>query len=154
MGLDYNLELAVEMVPEQVLHLLARHLGFPLEAESQLNGPGLWIRVGETRKARRALIEEAFQFSPNVSVQFRLGPADVDYDEGCRSMLRAVLFLLEVDAARDGVLFFNWEIIVLQRLKKAGLILNSNYVKGTWLEDEFHVNQTPHEECPLPPPWP
>jgi hypothetical protein len=154
MGLDYNLELAVGMVPAQVLHLLAQHLGFPLEAELQLNGPGLWIHTGETREARRALIEEAFQFRPNVSVHFRLSPNDADYDEGCRNMLRAVLLLLELDAARDGVFFFNWEIIVLQRVKSAGLILNSDYVKGTWLEDEFHVNQIPHEECPLPPPWP
>jgi len=154
MGVDYNLELAVGMEPKQVLNLLARHLGFPLGTEPHLNGPGLWTHVGETSKVRRTLIEEALQFSPTVSVQFRLSPNDDDYAGGCRRMLRAVLFLLELETARDGVFFFNWEIIVLQRLKKRGLVLNSNYVKGTWLEDEFHVNQVPYEERSLLPPWP
>ncbi|MCY1075049.1 SitI3 family protein [Archangium lansingense] len=95
------------------------------------------------------MVEESFQFRPDLSVGFRLDPNSDEYEQGNRIMLRATMFLLEY--GRDGVLLFNGEHIVLQRLS-GHLVLNEdskNWTDGLQLEDEIRL---PHEKRPLPSP--
>lgn len=95
------------------------------------------------------MIEEAFHFSPDLGVAFRLNPNSADYVEGRRVLLRVAMLLLE--HSRDAVLLFNGEYIVLQRLG-GQLVLNADY--GDWadgfkLEPEIRL---PHEIRSLPSP--
>ncbi len=95
MGLDYSLELVTELQPLQSLSLLADRIGLKWWDESYLGGPALWISAGVQTARWRTLMEEAFHFSPNLSVSFRLAPNDPEYRQGDRLMMRATLFLLE-----------------------------------------------------------
>ncbi|HYO51453.1 SitI3 family protein [Archangium sp.] len=150
MGLDYSLKLSTDMQPVQVLRLLAERLGLKWWDDSHLGGPAIWIGAIGVSDSGRLSIEEGFHFSPDVSVLFRLDSNSDEYEDGNRVMLRATLLLLEHD--RDGVLLFNGERIILQRI--AGqLVLNADY--GNWtdglrLEDEIRF---PHEKRSLPSPW-
>jgi hypothetical protein len=149
MGLDYGLELATELKPEQLLRVLEEQLGLKWGDEKSLRSPALWIDVVETSSTGHEIIEEAFHFKPDVLVIFRLNAVSDDYEEGNRVMLRATMLLLE--HGRDGVLLFNGEHIVLQRIG-GQLALNADY--GGWtdgfeLENEIRF---PHEKRSLPSP--
>ncbi|WP_257452646.1 SitI3 family protein [Archangium lipolyticum] len=149
MGLEYGLELSTDLGPTQALRLLAERLGLPWGNERSLRGSALWIDLSEPSNTGREIIEEGFHFRPDVLVIFRLDSNSDQYEEGHRVMLRATMLLLE--HGRDGVLLFNGERIILQRL--AGeLVLNADYgnwTKGLQLENEI---QLPHEKRPLPSP--
>jgi hypothetical protein len=149
MGLDYTLKLATDMRPEQVLHLMAEELGLKWWDSQHLGGPAVWIGAGEISGLGRSLIEEGFHFTPSLSVLFRLSSNSPDYVEGNRIMLRAALLLLQPE--REGVLLFNGEIIVMQRLK-GELVLNEDFggwTEGLRLEEEIGL---PHEKRSLPSP--
>lgn len=149
MGLDNSLELSTDLKPAQALHLMAELFGLTWGDERHLLGPALWISAVEPDQDFKLMIDEAFHFRPNLSVGFRLDPNRDDYELGHRIMLRATLLLLE--HGKDGVLLFNGEHIILQRL--AGrLVLNEdhrNWTNGLQLESEIRL---PHEKQPLPSP--
>lgn len=149
MGLDYSLKLSTDMPPSQALRLMAEHLGLVSWDESHLGGPAIWIGAVGISESGRSLIKEGFHFSPDISVLFRLDPNEDDYEEGNRVMLRAVMLLLEHGG--DGVLLFNGERIILQRLA-GDLVLNAeygNWTQGLCLENEIRL---PHGKRPLPSP--
>ena len=149
MGLDYSLELVTELQPLQSLRLLVDRLGLHWWDESHLGGPALWISAGVQTARWRALMEEAFHFSPNLSVPFRLDPNAPEYRQGDRLMMRAALLLLE--HGQEGALLFNGESIVLQRLK-GHLVLNEDFGGWTdgpeWEKDVY----LPYERRSLPSP--
>jgi hypothetical protein len=149
MGLDYSLELATDMRPEQVLRLMAEELGLKWWDDQHIGGPAVWIGAVEISGLGRSLIEEGFHFTPKLSILFRLSSNSPDYAEGNRVMLRAALLLLPLE--REGVLLFNGEIIVMQRLK-GELVLNEDF--GGWTEGlclEAEINM-PHAKRSLPSP--
>lgn len=149
MALDYGLELATDLKPAQVLRLLAEQLGLRWGDEDSLIGPALWIRAVEKTQVGREIIEEGFHFIPDVFVLFRLSPNSEDYEQGHRVMLRATMLLL--GHGRDGVLLFNGEHIILQRIG-GQLVLNEdsrNWTDGLRLESEIRL---PHEKRSLPSP--
>jgi len=149
MGLEYGLELSTDLKPAQVLKLLLERLGLKWGNEKSLRGPALWIDAHEKSDMGREIIEEGFHFRPDVIVIFRFDNNSKDYEEGNRVMLRVTMLLLE--HGRDGVLLFNGERIILQRL--AGqLVLNADYgnwTRGLRLENEIRL---PHEKRSLPSP--
>ena len=149
MGLDYSLKLAVDMQPEQVLRLMAKELGLKWWDDQHLGGPAVWISAGEISELGRSLIEEGFHFTPSLSILFRLSFNSPDYEEGNRIMMRAALLFFQLGG--EGVLLFNGEIIVMQRLKGL-LVLNEDFggwTDGLCLEEEISL---PHEKRSLPSP--
>jgi hypothetical protein len=95
-----------------------------------------------------SIIEENFGFRPGLSVGFR-HPSNRDYENFVKTMLRGALPLL--DQGRDGVLLFNGEIIVLQRME-GRLVFNADYrlyKDEHWLKDNVPV---PFERRSLPSP--
>lgn len=149
MGLDYSLKLSTSRQPAELLRLMAERLDLKSWDESHLGGPALWIGATRISDSGRSTIEEGFHFSPDVSVLFRLDSNSDEYEEGYRVMLRATMLLLE--HGQDGVLLFNGEHILLQRI--AGqLVLNAdsrNWTDGLRLENEIRL---PHEKRSLPSP--
>ncbi|QRK12960.1 hypothetical protein JQX13_24755 [Archangium violaceum] len=149
MSLEYGLELSTGLKPQELLRLLEAQLALSWGNEKSLRGPALWIDCVEASRAGRESIEEGFHFSPDVLVIFRLDSNSGEYEEGHRVMLRATMLLLE--HGQDGVLLFNGEHILLQRI--AGqLVLNAdarNWTDGLRLENEIRL---PHEKRSLPSP--
>jgi hypothetical protein len=149
MALDYSLELSTHLKPTQALDLLAERLGLQQSDEAHLGGPGIWISAIRQTQLGRSIIEEGFHFSPDLSVGFRLDPNSFDYEKGKRLMLQSTLLLLE-QAGKDGVLLFNGENIVLQRMG-GKLLLNEDWswTDESRLEEEITL---PYERRPLPSP--
>ncbi|MFL5351796.1 SitI3 family protein [Archangium sp.] len=153
MGFDYSLKLSTDMNRAHALGLLAEHI--PGLQWSDENGSlfdstlsNIIIAASELHGYSQAMIEEGFGFTPELSVLFRF-PSNRDYDRFAQTMLRGVLLLL--DHGRDGVLLFNGEIIVLQRLG-GQLTLNSDYHifdDKDWLKS---ILTTSFERRPLPSP--
>ncbi|XXF78916.1 SitI3 family protein [Myxococcaceae bacterium GXIMD 01537] len=146
MGLDNSLAFSTDLKSAQALRLLATRLGLEWADATHLSGPAVWVSAIEASADLKLMIEEAFHFRPDLSVGFRLDPNSDDYEEGNRVMLRAVMLLLE--HGRDGVLLFNGEHIVLQRIG-GRLVLNAdarNWTDGLQLENEI---LPPHEKRPL-----
>jgi len=149
MGSEYGLELSTDLKPKQVLCLLADRLELKWVDGKSLRGPALWIDSREVTGIRCDIIKEGFHFRPDVLVVFRLNPNSDEYEEGNRLMLRATMALLE--QSRDGVLLFNGEHIVLQRIG-GQLMLNADYggwTDGFCLENEVWLS---HETRSLPSP--
>jgi hypothetical protein len=149
MGLDSSLELSTDLKPAQVLRLMAERFGLEWGDDAHLRGPAVWVSAIEPNQDFKLMIEEAFHFRPSLSVGFRLDSNSDEYEEGNRVMLRATMLLLE--HGRDGVLLFNGEHIVLQRLS-GHLVLNEdakNWTDGLQLENEIRL---PHDKRPLPSP--
>ncbi len=150
MGLDNSLELSTHLTIEAALGLMADHLGLRWGDETHLAGPGISISVIRPVRNFGLMIEEAFQFKPDLSIGFWInsqeeGTPDVSA-EGHRIMLRATMLLLEHGG--DGVLLFNGEHIILQRIK-GRLVLNAenrNWTDGLRLEQEVRL---PHDKHPL-----
>jgi hypothetical protein len=150
MGLDNSLELSTDMRPAQALCLMAERFGLKWGDDTHLLGPAVWVSAIEPSQDFKLMIEEAFHFRPNLSVGFRLDPNSDEYEEGNRIMLRATMLLLE--HGRNGVLLFNGEHIILQRIS-GRLVLNAdsgNWTDGLRLENEIRL---PHEKRPLPSPF-
>ncbi|MCY1082707.1 SitI3 family protein [Archangium lansingense] len=150
MGLDYSLKLATDMKRIQALGLLAERIPELQwsEEHTSLYAPDIIITVVEMDGMGQSIIEEGFGFRPSVSVGFRY-PSNRDYENFAKTMLRGALPLLE--QGRDGVLLFNGEIIVLQRIG-GRLVFNADYRlyrDERWLTDNVPV---PFERRPLPSP--
>ncbi|MBJ6760610.1 hypothetical protein JGU66_07525 [Myxococcaceae bacterium JPH2] len=149
MGLDIGLKWSTELAPMQALRLLADHFGLAWGDNVRLVGPALGIWAVALDEESRSLFEQDFHFKPDMIVGFRLSSNSPEYEEGYRVVVRAALFLLEHGG--DGVLLFNGEHIVLQRIGGA-LVLNAdrgNWKDGLCLEREVH---SPHEIRSLPSP--
>ncbi|MDC0713516.1 SitI3 family protein [Stigmatella sp. ncwal1] len=149
MGLSNGLAIAIELNSTGALRLLAERLRLERADDTHLTGPALWVSAGEPDLNYKLMIQEGFHFTPNLYLGFRLDPGSDDYPQGSRLMLRATLLLLE--HGRDGVLLFNGEHIILQRLS-GQLVLNEdarNWVDGLQLEGEIRL---PHERRSLPSP--
>jgi len=159
MGLDYDLNLATSMDEKQVLEtLVGRIPGLEWgNDKSFLVDPIATITPMVLHASSRRLYEDAFHFVPTLGVEFRFmsyadsdADHDADYDRFRQNMLQATLLLLE--HARDAVLLFNGETIVLQRFG-GKLVFNSDYhiFEGDdWLRGRLSF---PFERRPLPSPW-
>jgi hypothetical protein len=149
MGLTNSLELSTDMKPAQALSLIAGRFDLKWSDDAHLIGPALWISAIELDRNMKLMIEEGFHFSPDLSVGFRIDTNSDDFEQGHRIMLRATMLLLEHGG--DGVLLFNGEHIILQRMG-GQLVLNEdsrNWTDGLRLEDEIRL---PHEKRSLPSP--
>jgi len=150
-GLDYSLMLSTGMERAHALGLLAEHIqGLHWSEENAfLFGIDIIITVVELDGEAQSIVEEGFGFRPTLSVGFRF-PSNHDYERFVQAMLRGALLLLEHGG--DGVLLFNGEIIVLQRIG-GQLVFNAEYrLYGDehWLKDKVSV---PFERRPLPSPF-
>jgi hypothetical protein len=146
MGLDHSLALSTDLKPHPALSLLAGRWGLAWADATHLSGPALWVSAIEPGPEFKRMMAEAFQFRPTLSVGFRLNTNHDGYEEANRVMLRATMLLLE--RGHEGVLLFNGEHIVLQRLKGL-LVLNEdarNWTDERRLEEEIHL---PHDKRPL-----
>ncbi len=147
MGLDYSLKLSTEMTWAHALGLLTKQLQeLQWSTEhSSLFSADIIITGAEMDEESRSIIEEGFAFRPNLYAVFRY-PSNRDYEKFARTMLKATLLLLE--HGRDGVLLFNGELIVLQRLG-GQLVFNADYrlyKDERWLKENVPV---PFERRPL-----
>ncbi|HEX5749902.1 MAG TPA: SitI3 family protein [Archangium sp.] len=150
MGLDYVLDVSTDMKRAQALSLLAERI--PELQWSEEHGsfyaPDIIITVLELGREGDSIIEENFGFRPGLSVGFRY-PSNRDYENFVKMMLRGALPLLE--QGRDGVLLFNGEIIVVQRMG-GRLVFNADYRlydDEHWLKAHVPV---PFERRSLPSP--
>ena len=150
MGLDYSLKLSTTMKPAQAFGLLAEHFEELQwgDENAYLFGPDITITVVDMDKESRSIMEEGFGFRPDLSVGFRF-PSNQDYEKFAQILLEGALLLLE--HGQDGVLLFNGELIVLQRIW-GQLVFNADYRiydDEHWLEDRVSV---PFERRSLPSP--
>lgn len=132
--------------------LLSRHIGgLPLtwngKNSDYLLGPTIEIDISEPLKGWQKTITEGFGFTPTLSVGFRF-KTNTDFDAFSEIMNQATMLLLE--HARDAVLLFNYELIVLQRIG-GKLVFNADY--QMWDDDLLKGRLTlPFERRPLPSP--
>jgi hypothetical protein len=143
--------LSTGMVRTHALGLLAEHIqGLHWGEENAfLFGTDIIVTVIEPDREAQSIVEEGFGFRPSLSVGFRF-PSNQDYEGFVQAMIRGALLLLEHGG--DGVLLFNGEIIVLQRVG-GQLVFNADYRlcgDERWLEDNVSV---PFERRSLPSPF-
>jgi hypothetical protein len=103
------------------------------EGNAFLRSTDVIVAAGELDVESQSIMEEGFGFRPNLTVLFRF-PSNHDYDNFVQTMLQGTLLMLS--HGRDGVLLFNGEIIVLQRIG-GQLVLNADYrlhANERWLE--------------------
>jgi hypothetical protein len=151
MGRDYSLELSTGMSRSQALSLLKEHLQELqwTEGNAFLRSADTIVTVIELDGVAQAIMEEGFGFRPNLSVGFRF-PSNHEYTNFVQTMLRGTLLMLS--HGQDGVLLFNGEKIVLQRIG-GQLVFNADYhLHGDehWLESMVPV---PFVRRPLPSPF-
>ncbi len=103
------------------------------EEDAFLCGTDIIVAAGELDEQSRCIMEEGFGFRPNLIVLFRF-PSNHDYTNFVQTMLQGTLLML--NHGQDGVLLFNGEIIVLQRIG-GQLVFNADYLLHAderWLE--------------------
>ncbi|WNG31021.1 hypothetical protein F0U62_48655 [Cystobacter fuscus] len=151
MGLDYSLKLSTEMTWAETRDLIAKQmqgLQWSTEHSSFFNSDIIIAGCAMDRESQ-SIFEEGFGFRPSLSVLFR-HPSNRDYENFARTMIQGTFLLLE--HGRDGVLLFNGEIIVLQRMR-GQLVFNADYrlyKDERWLKANVPV---PFERRPLPSPF-
>ena len=149
MALEYDLHLTTSMKPRQALELLAGQIaGLDWgDDHSFLFDPTVTMTATTSRTYTQSLFADTFRFAPTLGIGFRY-VWESDYDRFRQLMLQATMLLLE--HARDAVLLFNGEIIVLQRLG-GQLAFNSDYHMwdDEWLKSRLIL---PYERRPLPSP--
>lgn len=153
MALDYYLHLTISMSPKQALESLTDQDGGLTwdEDDSCLFNEVVTITATESPSLTRSIIEEAFHFTPTLSMGFRFAydtDYDTDYGRFKPIMLQSTMFLME--HAQAGVLLFNGETLVLQ-WGGGQLIFNSDYHMWDeeWLKSKLSI---PFEHRPLPSP--
>jgi hypothetical protein len=152
MATEYAFDIASDLKTVQALELLARHLsGLTLtwngKNSDYLVGSTISITVSAPLKSWQETITEGFGFAPTLSVGFRFHN-NTDFDAFSEIMFQATMLLLE--HAKDAVLLFNYEIIVLQWLG-GKLVFNPDYQMwdDDWLRSRLAL---PFERRPLPSP--
>jgi hypothetical protein len=131
MALGYYLEMETQLKPPRALEVLAawnRELAWSEEG-FLLSDSTIITSTSEFYEGWRESIHHGFSFTPTLSVGFRF-ISNTDYDRFRQLMLQATMLLLE--HARDAVLLFNAESIVLQRL---GGRLTFNSEQQIWDDD-------------------
>jgi hypothetical protein len=125
MGLDYSLYFSTKMKGEQTLDLIGQHIqGLEWDAQHvTFFNADIIITGGALEGMSQSIMEEGFHFRPNMIMLFR-HPSNRDREKFVRMLLRGALLLLA--HGQDGVLLFNGETIVLQRLG-GELLFNSGY---------------------------
>jgi len=149
---EYEFDMATDLKTSQALELLSRHIGgltltWNGKNSDYLLGSTIEIDISEPLKVWQETITKGFGFTPTLSVGFRF-KTNTDFDAFSEIMNRATTLLLE--HARDAVLLFNYEIIVLQRIG-GKLVFNADYQMwdDDWLEGRLTL---PFERRPLPSP--
>ena len=152
MATEYEFDMATDLKTSQALELLSRHIGgltltWNGKNSDYLLGSTIEIDISEPLKVWQETITKGFGFTPTLSVGFRF-KTNTDFDAFSEIMNRATTLLLE--HARDAVLLFNYEIIVLQRIG-GKLVFNADYQMwdDDWLEGRLTL---PFERRPLPSP--
>ena len=150
MALEYELELSTSLSPTQAMEALARQLNTLAWGEGRfvLRDTTITICAMKSLEITQRVIEHAFHFIPNLSVEFRF-ISNSDYDSFKQTLLQATMLLLE--HAQDAVLLFNGETLVLQRLG-GQLTFNADY--HLWEDDDWLRSRVtlPFERRPLPSP--
>jgi hypothetical protein len=133
MALDYTLHLSTSVKPRQAWERLAgRIAGLAWsEDDSCLFDETVTITAMDSRALTRSVIEESFQFVPNLWVGFRCAKF-ADQDTFARVLLDATLLLLE--DSKEAVILFNGEFIILQRLG-GQLVFNAD--SGLWHDEKW-----------------
>jgi len=149
---EYEFDMATDLKTSQALELFSRHIGgltltWNGKISDYLLGSTIEIDISEPLKVWQETITKGFGFTPTLSVGFRF-KTNTDFDAFSEIMNRATTLLLE--HARDAVLLFNYEIIVLQRIG-GKLVFNADYQMwdDDWLEGRLTL---PFERRPLPSP--
>jgi hypothetical protein len=133
MALSYYLELEVGLKPQQALQIVANACPFQWQ-DNNLVGLGIQIRAFEEKdEENQALTEQFFGFVHSLVVSFRIS-SNQDIEQAERLMIRATLALLQKTTG-DAVLLFNYENIVLQRIKNQ-LVFNQDFW-DPWKADEI-----------------
>lgn len=150
MALEYDLNLTTRLDEKQALEMLAGRIpGLNWGDDySFLVDSTATITALVASASTRRLFEDTFHFVPTLGIGFRF-VSNTDYDRFRLLMLQATTLLLE--HARDAVLLFNYETIVLQRFG-GKLVLNSDY---HIFEDDGGLKSMlthPYERRPLPSP--
>jgi len=152
MATEYAFDIASDLKTVQALELLSRHLsGLTLtwngKNSDYLVGSTISINVSEPFMSWQETIMEGFGFTPTLLVGFRFH-TNTDFAAFSEIMFQATMLLLE--HAKDAVLLFNYEIIVLQRLG-GKLVFNADY--QMW-DDDWLKGRLPlaFERRPLPSP--
>ena len=114
MAISYELDLVTELEPEQALKLISSKKKLS-RLDDRLSGDGIQIYASYLDETDEQLLaEEMPQFHPTLAINFRLNPSQDD--TAMKALCDATLALLTQDPG-DAVLLFNYETVVLQRIK-------------------------------------
>jgi hypothetical protein len=145
MALEYELRLATERAPADVLAVLSNELGFSGNTD-QRTAPGLAsISALNENRLGQDVIKSAFGFTPLVKILFRLNKDEIE--RGVMSVLRACMRVLD-HVKGDAVLLFNGEAVILLR-KSGNLILNEN--AEFWTHARVALVRPPYDNRKIPP---
>jgi hypothetical protein len=125
MALDYILSIETNSKPEQLSSFLVNDCGFKEISDEVLEYQGVTAGITIPNAGiSQSIFQEAYNFSPNIEIWFRLGKFG-DLDAEYQTILLSVLALLK-KINGNSVLLFNSEITVLLRLGEE-LVLDSNW---------------------------
>jgi hypothetical protein len=143
-ALDYDLDLVTNLDSNEALTLFADKLDFEWCDDNRLIGIGVIVTSFSTSnlsELSQSMFEELYGFTSNICVSFRLDKF-ADYNRGYQLMMEAVTLLLSQDEG-DGVLVFNSEITILQRIG-GELVVDSKW--NSSISNELRL---PHQMLPL-----
>ena len=125
MALEYTLELATELSPEEVLRILSG-LGFEFDTQAGLRAvsPGVTVSAASEDDLGRSIIKEAYRFDPTMYLKFRLDKFEAR-ETGLQTTIKVTLALLRKIGA-DGILLFNGETPVLMSMNGAMTLNNAH----------------------------
>lgn len=137
MSIDYSFKSNTKNTVQQVLERLRNMPGVsPLEGEAQAEG--VVISVFEATRPGTSVIQEAFDFSPTVTVYFTVDKEQID--QGVLSIVQISNELLALDPS-DSLLLFNGELPLLVR-RDGRLILDNT--TNFWQPDHLALVKLPY----------
>ena len=113
MALEYDLRIASDFEPSQVLGLLSQVPGFKEDTFGQLIAPGLIVSAIPEGDLGRSVIKDAFNFDPTVKLTFHVDKFE-NWEAGMNNTIRACVEIL-LKTQGNAVLLFNGEYTVLRR---------------------------------------
>ena len=156
MSLEYTLEVLMKMSSERVLHLLAEKLEAELlpphqGAHESLKGfvdvpKAALVSVQEPSPIGQTVIEEAFNFRPNMTIGFRLNKEDVQAGE---KVIAKSIKAIDSNVEKFVLLFNGEETVVLKAEGKTLLSDSSPYMITHELEREGICYEKCKLESPL-----
>lgn len=149
MALEYQFVFLTESRIPTLLETVRQRCGLVWsEDHTFLTGPGVQVSGLVCSRSWQETMQEAFGFRPEAELYFRLARGLEEQREGYRVMLEVVTRWLQEEAGQ-GVLLFNGETILLQRLGTE-LTLNSDW--QTWHKEGREKMTLPHTMQSLPSP--